>query len=77
MPGKTSLEAVNTVGPFVGSFELAEQTGMAYPKICVVESIAAGGGMVPIQIYVPNSRLCPKYVRINLDPTKLSCESLP
>lgn len=55
MPSKSSLEAVNTAGPFVSKYELAQQTGIVYPKIWVVESMGAGRGMVPIQIYVPNS----------------------
>lgn len=55
MPSKTSLEAVNAAGPFVSKYELAQQTGIAYPKIWVVESMGAGRRMVPIRIYVPNS----------------------
>lgn len=54
MPSKTSLEAVNTAGPFVSEYELAQQTGIAYPRLWVIESRGAGRGMVPIQIYVPN-----------------------
>lgn len=55
MPSKTSWEAVNTAGPFVSEFELAQQTGIAYPGIWVVESMGAGRGMVPIQLYVSDS----------------------
>lgn len=55
MPSKTSLEAVKTAGPLVSEYELAQQTGIAYPKIWAIESMGAGRGMVPIQICVPNS----------------------
>lgn len=54
MPSKTSLEAVSTAGPFVSDCELAQQTGIAYPRIWVLESVGAGRGKVPIQIYVPD-----------------------
>lgn len=54
MPSETSLEAVNTAGPFVSGCEVAQQTGIAYPRIRVLESVGAGRGKVPIQIHVPN-----------------------
>lgn len=54
MPSKTSLEAVNTAGPFINEYELGQQAGVASPRDWVVESVGAGRGMVPNQIYVPD-----------------------
>ncbi|KAK2513964.1 hypothetical protein Q9233_015218 [Columba guinea] len=41
MHSKSSWEAVNRAGPFVSEFELAQQTGIAYPAIWVAESMGA------------------------------------
>lgn len=52
---KSSWEAVNRAGPFVSEFELAQQTGIAYPGIWVAESMGALRGKVPIWIYMSDS----------------------
>lgn len=73
MPSKTSLEAVNTAGPFVSEYELAQQTGIAHPKIWVIElpwELGEVWSQSKFTCLTPGSG--PKYVRIKLDPTKLS-----